>query len=217
MKKAKKAMAVVLVIVLGVLNFNDNVFGETYGEKTSTGQYVYVGYKQFGSLGYWTYKNNNNWVLFYPSINLTPIVYHEKYTGEDSLCFSYSVTQSRTKTSSWSVNGNVSRTLSMSLLSMFEKAISAAVGLGYGEAYARGYSYTSSGQVNKTIKDEAKTGYYTRVPGYTFYKMEVRVLKVSDYSLVDKFYFDEPYGATVVYTIYSKENKNWSIYNLNQR
>lgn len=133
-------------------------------------------------------------------------------TGDDTLTFAYSVTQSKTKTSSWSVNGSVSKSLSKNLLDLLEKAISVSVGLGYGESYAREYSYTSSGQVSKVISSSAPTGYYTRVPGYTFYKMEVRVLKASDYTLLNKFYFDEPYGSAVIYTIYSKNNSSWSIY-----
>ena len=210
--KMKSTLSVILAVVLGVLCFSENVFAKTYGEETKTGQYVYVGYKQFGSSTFWTYKNNNNWRIFYPNMKLTPVIYHTMNKGADTLTFAYSVTKSKTKTSSWSVNGNVSRSLSKNLLDLFEKAISVSVGLGYGEAYAREYSYTYSAQVNKEIKSNAPTGYYTRVPGYTFYKMEVRVLRTSDYTLLNKFYFDEPYGSAVIYTIYSKDNKSWSIY-----
>lgn len=211
-KKMKSTLSVVLVAVLVVLCFSENVFAKTYGEETKTGKYVYVGYKQLGNLTFWTYKNNNNWIAFYPGKKLTPVVHHVVNTGDDTLTFAYSVTQSKTKTSSWSANGNISKSLSENLLDLFEKAISVSVGLGCGESYAREYSYTSSGQVTKVIKNSAPTGYYVRVPGYTFYKMEVRVLRANDYTLLNKFYFDEPYGSAVIYTIYSKSNSNWSIY-----
>ena len=212
MNKVRKSLAVVLVVILEVLCFKDNLLAATYGNEASSGQYVYTGVSFIGQKGFWVYKNNKNWNLFYSNKKLTPTIYHTKYSGAEQLIFAYSAAQGATKTSSWSVNGSITQSVSAAIKSLFETSISASVGLGYGEAYARSYSFTTNAQVGKTIKDDAPTGYYTRVPGYTFYKMEVRVLNVSDYALLHEFYFDEPYGEAVIYTIYSNDNKTWKTY-----
>lgn len=137
MQKMRRMMAVVLILVLGVLCLNDNVFAQTYGNKASSGKYAYVGYRQFGKVGFWTYKNSGNWIAYYPNSKLTPVIRHGQYSGSDALTFSCSVTQSRTKTSSWSANANISKSMSVSAFGIFERAISASIGLGYGESYAR--------------------------------------------------------------------------------
>lgn len=55
------------------------------------------------------------------------------------------------------------------------------------------------------------TGYYTRVPGYTFFKMRDVVTRM-DRAVSDRFYFDIPCGGPVLFTIYSEDNSNWIVY-----
>lgn len=208
----KRNLAMLLVVALCVLCLKNDILAATYGNEASSGQYVYTGLNVVGENGFWVYKNNLNWILYYTDKNLTPIIYHRKGTGAEQLIFGYSLTSGATKTSSWSVNSSITQSLSLAIKALFETSINSSIGLGYGEAYARNYSFTTSSEVNKTINSGAATGYYTRVPGYTFYKMEVRVLNVADYALKQKFYFDIPYGKAVVYTIYSNDNKTWKIY-----
>ena len=140
-------------------------------KKATTGTYTHLVGRLVNSNVHQIYKHSSNWILFYLKKNLTDVVYHEKGHGDDTLSYSRSVTLSRTKTTEWSANTSITTNTSVKIAEILEVGVSTTVGAGYGETYAQGKSFTSASEVTKQIKDSAPTGYYTRVPGYTFYKM----------------------------------------------
>ena len=180
-------------------------------KKATKGTYTHLVGRLVNSNVHQIYKHSSNWILFYLKKNLTDVVYHEKGHGDDTLSYSRSVTLSRTKTTEWSANTSITTNTSVKIAEILEVGVSTTVGAGYGETYAQGKSFTSASEVTKQIKDSAPTGYYTRVPGYTFYKMQDTVTKIGG-SGSDTLYFDVPYGEPVIFTIYSKDNASWSIY-----
>lgn len=207
--KLKKAFCIMVIFVLMMSQFV-TVYAETYGTATTTGSYTYRGKIVSGSYTHYIYKNTYNWIVYYPSKKLTAVVYHSKNSGSDTLSYSQSQTESKTKTCNWSTNASITSQLGASS-GLFTASISASVSYGYGTSSTSGYSYTSSYNVSKTIESSAKTGYYTRVPGYTYYKIKDRIVHNTQNSL-DYIYYNMPYGSSVIYTIYSSNNSSWSIY-----
>ena len=209
--KTRKLFSI-LCVAMAIFILSSNameVMAATYGTKASSGTYTTVGSENEGLQKHTISKNSSMWLLYYTSKNVTDVVYHVKGHGDDMLEFSRSVSLSLTRTTEWSANFAITQKCSASVLDMFEAGIDISTGLGYGSSYARGATFTAASAVTRTIKDSALTGYYTRVPGYTFYKMKDVVMYLGRYNT---FYFNTPYGSPVLFTIYSKDNANWSIY-----
>ena len=210
--KKNKILSIMLTFILFIVIFGEivQVSAATYGSAASSGTYTYIGRKTVGKVDYQIYKNSKSWICYYPGKKVTTNIYHVKGHGDDVLAFSTSQTLSKTSTTSWSANASITASGSIDFI-MFSTGVSVGAGLGYGEMYARGYTFSKANTVSKTIKDSANTGYYSRVPGYTFYKMKCCIRKLS--SIVPTIiYYDAPYGDPVLYTIYSPNNSSWSIY-----
>lgn len=208
--KLRKIISVVL-LVCTVFGSALSAEAATYGNAASSGTYTNVGKDVEGNYTHYIYKNSYNWILYYTGKKLTPVTYHVTNHGDDVLAFSTSQTIETVETKSWSVNASITLSVSSSIEGIFEAGIETTSELGYGSEYAWGRSFTSSSGVDKTIKDSAPTGYYTRVPGRTFYKMK-DIAVYTTRSSMDMFYYDMPYGSMVIYTLYSKNNASWSIY-----
>lgn len=209
----RKCVGIICMMVSLTMLANNTIEANaaTYGVQASSGTYKNIGSKSSGDYNHTIAKNSSNWILFYPYKKCTNTAYHIKGHGYDLLSYSQSVSVSTTKTTNWSVNGSISASASGGVGGLFEATVSCTVGMGYGESYAEGITITRMSDVTRQIKDEAPTGYYARVPGYTFYKMRSTVLNTRNYSS-NMFFYDVPYGDPVIYTIYSRYNDTWSLY-----
>lgn len=187
-----------------------DVSAATYGKKESGGTYkIYKNTTRSGRTHH-IYLNTNQRDKFYKKKTLTPIVKHVKGHGADTLVFSTTQSLTTTKTTSWDTNASISNSIGMDL-EIFQDTVSLSVSNRTGGSTATGRTFSKASGVNKTIKDTAKTGYYTRVPGYTYSAMEDIIVKNSNGSL-NTIYYRMPYGDPIIYTIYSSNNKNWSVY-----
>lgn len=212
MKKKRIFSLICVMCMLCTLCFGlTSVSAETYGKKATTGTYTYVGSRTMSWYMHQLYKHSADWQMFYPTKNLTDVIYHINNHGDDTLEFSRCIELATTKTVEWSTNSSTGSDMSIGMFDVFQMGVSSSSSYGYGDSYAQGYVFSTASTVTKNIKDEAPTGYYTRVPGYTFYKMQDTVTRIGE-TRNDTIYFDMPYGAPVVFTIYSKNNATWTIY-----
>lgn len=216
-RKDEKSMKLKRVVV-GALAFS-MLFGSlmhvgatTYGTSESTGTYVSVGQEVVDAQRHYISKNTEYFYHLYLNKKVTPVVYHIKGNGDDALAFTVGQSVQRTATTNWTVNGSISIFASYSVPGLFETGIDITVGMGYGEAYSSGRTFTASSTVTKTIKDSASTGYYTRVPGQTYFAMSDMAVHTTRSSM-NMFYYRVPYGDVALYTIYSRYNTPpWSLY-----
>lgn len=208
----KKVISTFLVSFMMVsVVFGKIASAKVYGTKATSGSYNCVANTTNNGYEHHIYKNTKVADKFYTGKRVTMTIKHKKNSGEDVLTFSTSQSASKTKTQSWSTNESISSSLGADI-DVFNVSVSTGVSLGYGNSYAKQYSYTRNSVSAKTIKSSATTGYYTRVPGYTYNRMRDLAINPSKGKTID-IYYRHPYGAPVLYTIYSKDNKsNWKIY-----
>lgn len=207
--KFKQAICGTVLFILIILQVS-TANATTYGTASTTGSYEFMTKGTF--LGYTHYicKNTQGWIAFYPTKKLTAVIYHTKNRGSDDLTFSHSQTESSTQTVSWSTNSTISTNMGTNVF-LFIATIGTATSRGIGESSTSGYEYTQSYQVTKTIESSAKTGYFCRVPGYTYYRMR-SLIENNSKNTSDTIYYVLPYGSSVVYTVYSQDNNRWAIY-----
>lgn len=209
----KKYVGIICMLISFAMLANSSIEAKaaTYGVQASSGTYKNVGSETRGNYNHSIAKNSSHWVLLYPNKRCTPTVHHTFGRAPQTLTFSQSVSVSRTKTTNWSANASVSASASGGVGGLFEATVSCTVGMGYGESYAEGITVTQSSGANATIDRDDPTGFYTRVPGYTFYKMRSVVLNTANYSS-NMFFYNVPYGEPAIFTIYSEYNDTWTIY-----
>lgn len=208
MKLRNKKLSVVLAILLAVAMGSNVANAATYGTPVS-GTYNIVSNQKSGNYTHHIYKNSSNWCRFYGNKKLVVPTYHTKNSGKLTLSVNYAQSASTTNTVNWSSNQNVTSSMGANSY-VFSTSVNLTSGIGYGKTKASGYSYKVGFSISQEIPSDAESGYYSAAPGHTYYEM--RDIVIGDNGSSNTIYYMMPYGDSVIYILYSKDNSTYKIY-----
>lgn len=201
----KKIAVLCVAVVILVANANVvPVEASTYvGQvKNDEGGFLLWGWTTYTYKLY--YEGSVDMAITSPSKLLTSSTKHtygntpKTIYGEQSQAYSYSTTLS--------FNSAIGAKVGLSDLVELsaDKGYGVETGFSYTKAFLKGVSFTPSRY--------DRTGYYVIAGGATCKKMFWQKYLGSDKLNSQKGYFYMPYGARVIYTMYSSDNSNWKFY-----